>query len=327
MKVCLIGEFEGNLDEGMRKTSYYLANELRKHYQLLTIDVRDCFSKYFWNLIKRFEPDIIHYLHGPSLKSFALMKLISLYYKDAKTIISAIHPKIFPFFLKVIYILRPNLVLVQSVEMEKLFKRAGCEVYFLPSGVDIKKFKPVTVDRKKLREKYGISEKKFIILHVGSIKKGRNVQLLEKLQKEDNQVIIIGALSTGIEKKLLIRLRRAGCIVWPQYFKNIEEIYALSDCYIFPTPPSNKINSIEIPLSVLEAMACNLPVITTRFGALHRLFDEGDGLFYFDEEKEIYDIIKTIKKGVDIKTRNKVVAFSWEELGKKLKDIYGKVKK
>ena len=67
---------------------------------------------------------------------------------------------------------------------------------------------------------------------------------------------------------------------------NIEEVYALSDCYVFPTPPMNKINSIEIPLSVLEAMACNLSVITTKFGALPKVFEEGDGLIFVDDGED-----------------------------------------
>jgi len=59
-----------------------------------------------------------------------------------------------------------------------------------------------------------------------------------------------------------------------RYIKKIEEIYQLSDCYIFPITFEG--GGISILLSVLEAMACNLPVVTTKFGGLPAIFKGGD---------------------------------------------------
>ena len=324
MRICLLGEYSGDLDEGMRKVSFHLASELSKEHQVLTLDLRNVFTKDFWKDIKNFNPDIIHYIHGPSIKSLVLLKLISLYCRDTKTVMSAMHPS-FSFLSKwFIPLFKPNIVLVQSSKTEEMFRKLGCEIEFLPCGVDVKKFRPIkSKTKEELRGKYGIGKDKFVILHIGSIKEGRNVQLVEKLQKENNQVVIVGAVSTEIDKSLTQQLKNSGCLVWAEYFKNIEEIYALSDCYLFPTSPENKLSAIEMPLSVLEAMSCNLPVITTKFGALPRAFKEGDGLFFVENENDIFTVLERIKNtNMKVKTREKVLPYSWENIGKRLEEIY-----
>lgn len=323
MKICLLGEFSENLDEGMRKTSSHFAEELSKDHQVLTLDLRNIFTKTFWKSVKNFNPQIIHYVHGPSLKSFILLKLISIYCHDVKTVMSAMHPGFSLLSKRFIPLFKLDLILVQSYEMEAMFKKYGCKTEFLPCGVDVERFKPVTEEEKKeLQENYGVDTEKFAILHVGSIKEGRNVQLMEKLQKENNQVIIVGAVSTWIGKNLAQQLKKSGCIVWRKYFKNIEDIYALSDCYLFPTPPINKLNSIEMPLSVLEAMSCNLPVITTKFGALPRVFQDGDGLFFVEDEEDIFTALEELMNGITINTRVKVMLYSWTNVVEKLETIY-----
>ena len=78
-----------------------------------------------------------------------------------------------------------------------------------------------------------------------------------------------------------------------------------------------------MPLSVLESMSCNLPVITTKFGALPKVFEEGDGLFFVENEREIFMVLEKIKNtNMKVKTREKVLPYSWENIGKRLEKIY-----
>ena len=332
MKICLLGEYSGELDEGMRKVSFYFAEELSKYHQVIALDLGYVFTKSFWKDIKNFNPEIVHYIHGPSIKSFILLKIISLHCRNAKTVMSAMRPCVTYLSKGYIPLLKPDLILVQSLETENMFKKRGCKTEFLPCGVDTKKFIPATERAKEeLREKYRIDKNTFVILHIGSIKEGRNVQLLEKLQKGNNQVVIIGAMSTGINEIIAQQLEKSGCFVWTKYFKNVEEIYAMADCYIFPTVYKKNTlgrviaDSVEMPLSVLEAMSCNLPVITTKFGALPRVFEEGDGLFFVEEEREFISALKEIKNGTNIKTRKKVSPYAWENVEKKMDGIYSEL--
>jgi glycosyltransferase involved in cell wall biosynthesis len=222
--------------------------------------------------------------------------------------------------------LRPDLILVQSTESESLFKSLGYKTAFLPNGVDITKFRPYDENRKKeIREKMNISTNEFIILHMASLTKERNLSVLAKIQRQGEcKVLIIGRENEKFDTNVTDELGSSGCNILIKNFENIEEIYNMADCYVFPT--INKKACIEMPLSVLEAMACNLPIITTRFGALPRLFNEGGGIFYIDNEQETTRYIELIRnRKIIIETRKKVLSASWSCVLKKLCEYYDKL--
>jgi glycosyltransferase involved in cell wall biosynthesis len=186
-------------------------------------------------------------------------------------------------FKPVVPLLKPDLVLAQSDEAEAIYSRLGCNIMpFVYSGVDIKRFHPVSKkEKEELRARYGVESDKFVVLHVGPVKKSRNLECLRKIQGDsDNQVLLVGRPATKYEREVADVLGKAGVVVTQAYNPRIEEFYALSDCYIFPT--TDAAGSIDIPLSVLEALACGLPVVSTRFGGLPRIFSEGDGFCYAD---------------------------------------------
>lgn len=329
MRICLLGQNRGDLDEGMRNITHALGHMLEARHCVAISDPRDFKSKAFWNGIRAFRPDIIHYLHGPTLRSFVLVKLLSLTCPGAKCIISATHPILSHLDWKLVAFLKPDLVLTQSTTTEERFTRASIKTEPFPSGVDIHKFQPISAhDRALLRKKYGVPEDTFLILHIGSIRPERNIQELIQLQKDDNQVLIVGHKSAGQNSELYEDLKKSGVIVWDDYIRDIHEIYAMADCYIYPTVSKYdyfgraKIASIEMPLTVLEAMACNIPVISTKFEALPRFFSEGDGLFFVSGAEEKLNCIEEIKKGILVNTREKVIAFSWENITESLEDIY-----
>jgi len=251
-------------------------------------------------------------------------KLLRYIFKKPKIVISALQPPLnTPLVKPLISLLRPDLVLSLSEETERIFAQSGCKTSFLDCGVDIKKFSPCSQKRKLvLREKYGIDKYKFIILHVGTIVMERNLLGLVNLQKlSNNQVLIVTNTTFDPDQDVYARLQNGGCIILREYIKNIEEVYQLADCYIFPT--LNPSNCIELPLSILEAMACNLPVITTRFGAIPRVFTNGDGLFFVDTMDDIQLILNELKNHtIIINTREKVIDFTWEKAARNLEKIY-----
>ncbi|MBU0579776.1 MAG: glycosyltransferase family 4 protein [Candidatus Margulisbacteria bacterium] len=318
-KICLLGEFKRR-DEGLSNIDYYLSAELSKRIKILELVTREIFSDIFWKKIKGFKPDVIHYLHGPSLKSFFITKAIGAYCRS-KTVISATHP-IVPHFLKqMVRILKPDLILIQSDRVNRMFRDLGCKTEFLPNGVDITRFTSVDREKKiKLRLKFGIDPEKFIVLHVGHLTKERNLGVLNLIQGDNIQVIVVVSGYFQKDFNLYNSLRYGGCLILDGFFENIEEIYGLADCYIFPV---KKGDSIQSPLSVMEAMACNLPVVATEFEGLASLFNEGDGLFFARKEKDFLSALEIIKKGeIIVKTRDKILPYSWEKVGEKLEKIY-----
>jgi len=322
MKICIIGHFSGGIQEGVRNVSREIADrlqnegyEVKKFDNSISLPLRE---------IRKFQPEIIHYILSPTISGLIFAKVTSFFCPKSKVIISAIHPAV-PrlFFLRY---LRPDLILVQSTESESLFKLLGYKTAFLPNGVDIEKFRPYDENLKKeIRKKMNISTNEFIILHMASLTKERNLSVLAKIQRQGEcKVLIIGRENEKFDPNVTHELGSSGCNILIKNFENIEEIYNMADCYVFPT--IDKKGCIEIPLSVLEAMSCNLPIITTRFGALPRLFNEGGGFFYIDNEQEIARYIEMIRnRNIIIDTRQKVLSVSWSCILKKLFEYYDKL--
>jgi glycosyltransferase involved in cell wall biosynthesis len=230
-----------------------------------------------------------------------------------------------PILKKFVDFLKPDLILTQTYESNEFFSKANCKTKFLPNGVDVERFKPISLKTKEeLRKKYKIPKEKFVVLHVGHIKKARGLEIFTKIQKivRDIQVIIVSSSYFKKDRKLYQKLKESGCIIWDQYFENIEEIYQISDCYLFPVKRGN---SIFMPLSILEAMSCNLPVISTKFEGLDTIFKQGDGLFFAESEEEFYDALEKIGRDMNIKTREKVLPYSWENVIERLEEIYYKI--
>lgn len=321
MRVCLISDFFGNPDEGMKKTAIHLAEGLSRKHEVLRVNGRRALYPDYWRAVHSFRPAVIHYVAGPSLLTFVIMKLLSVCCRPARTVISVLHPA-FGWGNKLIRLFRPDILLTQSDDSERILTSLGCRTVFLPSGVDLARFAPVGPDsRQQLRQKYGIRSDSFVLLHVGNIRSGRGLATLMRLQGEDRQVVIVSSTSVSADKILHDQLLRSGCLVLTSYCEHIEELYGLADFYVFPVSPKNRRNSIELPLSVLEAMACNLPVLATRFGALPRVFAEGQGLVYIDREADVLSVLETAR-GMEVATRDKVAEYSWEKVVGRLEGIY-----
>jgi glycosyltransferase involved in cell wall biosynthesis len=77
-------------------------------------------------------------------------------------------------------------------------------------------------------------------------------------------------------------------------------------------------NAIEIPLSILEAMATNLPVATTPFGGIPDLFDEAAGLFICHTEEELIRKAELMMGPGTVKTRDLVLDLSWDRVAARI---------
>jgi glycosyltransferase involved in cell wall biosynthesis len=216
------------------------------------------------------------------------------------------------------------MVFVQHESVMKQLLSLGCRAQLTSSGVDLQKFTSVAPEKKaELRTRYGLDPAAFTVLHVGHITRGRNIELLAQIHREQAaQVVFVGSSLLHKDRaELDARLRSQGIIVLDQYFRNIEELYQLSDCYVFPVFSDQA--CIGTPLSVLEAMACNLPVVSVRYGSLPSLFEEGQGLLFADTPAELIQGISKVMKLNGCHTREKVTPYSWQNIARNILEKSG----
>lgn len=321
MKIALIGEYSGNPDEGMKNVAFYLAQGLsEKGHDVIKLDLKSLYRG-FWGAARKFQPEIVHYVPGPTLASILVARMVACLSNRARVVMSTPHPSLPSWPLtRVVSLLRPDLVLAQSPASENLFRRLGCKTRFVPFGVDVDRFVPVSEETKgNLRKRYGIDPGSWVVLHAGHLAKGRNLEFFNDVDG-DSQVLIIASTSVRAQSQLQHTLEASGCIVWRRYLPNMEHIYAMSDCYVFPT--MDRIGAAEIPISVLEAMSCNLPVVTTRFGGLPQLFAEGHGLCFADSAEQLHRQISAMRDFKAARTREKVLPYSWRAVTDRLERIY-----
>lgn len=322
INLCLIGDFSKNHDEGAKNVAFNVLNELSQTCTVLTINEKNLFSlKFFRTIAQSTKPQVIHFFTDPSILSLIFLKFLSFYWQGSKTVVSALHPDIPISFRNFSSVFKPDLLLGQSNADLAFFNNLTFKTAFLPNGVDLSKYRISDADTKNhLRGKYGIPKDKFLVLHVGHIKKNRHLEVLEKISSDSGlQILVIASEYVEVDKEICNKLIKNGVIVRIGYFPNIEEIYNIADCYVFPVEENG---SITTPLSVLEAMACNLPVVTRKFSGLASLFSEEKGLFFADHDQEFIDKINLVKKGITTNTREMVSVYSWELIAAQLMRMY-----
>jgi glycosyltransferase involved in cell wall biosynthesis len=203
--------------------------------------------------------------------------------------------------------------------IENRYKR---KVNLLYNGVDINLFKPDKKIRKEFRKKYNLENKK-ILISVGRIValKGHKLVIEILPELEDFVYIIIGkggnlenlknlAKKLGVEKKVLF----LGEINNKELYKYIN----MADLFIQPT-----IGNEAFGITLIEAMACNIPVIASKNGGMIEIVKESENGFLFEinNKKELKEkILKAIN--IKFETRNYVKNnFTWEISVKKLLEV------
>jgi glycosyltransferase involved in cell wall biosynthesis len=215
-------------------------------------------------------------------------------------------------------LIKPDLCAVQSRHTEAQARALGWRAVRLPPGVDLEAFRPVSfVEKQHLRRAYDLPEDAPVVLHVGHLNRARGVMTLASVV--DLALPVLAASTTTTQDvALAYELRSAGVRLITRYVPRVEEIYQLADVYLFPTLPSpDEPNSIDWPLSVLEAAACDLPILATRFGALPETWGDRSGVIFYDDAASLRDGLLRLRD-YPAHTRCLAEPFSWQNAARHL---------
>jgi glycosyltransferase involved in cell wall biosynthesis len=186
-------------------------------------------------------------------------------------------------------------------------------IRYLKTGVDTEKFSSVDATAKsELRKKYGFESDVPLILHVGHLNYGRNVNELLKIDKAYRVLLVTSTLTKDEQDKQLRErlLAKENITVFDHYIQDIQDIYRMADVYFFPT--LQDCHCIDVPLSCLEAASCNLPIVTTDYGEMKAF--KGKAGYYFIESFDEDAINSYIEKALlsdEKSTRASVLEYDW----------------
>jgi glycosyltransferase involved in cell wall biosynthesis len=291
-------------------------------------------GKTFLNLslyreLREASAEVVFYIPSTSLTPFTFLRaaVLRLFSRARIVVVGLQTRKHKGFWRPLLQAIGPHGIVVLSEVMRREMKGLAQQIEVFTPGVDLEQFRPATLSRKEeLRDRYGIPRDRFVLLHVGHLKRSRNLQVVTEAIKNLDCSLIVVASSTfesQNDPQVVEALQQAGARIISGAIDAIEEIYQLSDCYVFPV--AERTGATEMPLSVLEAMAANLSVVTTPYGALPEVFPERreQGFCYAEDAASFAQALGELQQGKEIASRDLVLAFSWE---RRVADLMEKVR-
>jgi len=306
MRILLVCErLAGKADEGIKNLALSLLGELsRAHSVLALTEGQDSdkvpgvqyvpMNRYFLNrsllcLGRAFRPQVVLYVPWTSGTPRTLLRgRILRLATSAPTALFLTQPYPAPLWDRYLTrLLLPDLALVQSESERLRFAGMGGRVMFMPSGVDTGRFRPLSLQRRQHeRDRMGVRPDEKLIMHVGHLNRRRldSSQIAELARDSKRRFVIIGSTDTPQDADLVDELRGAGVTVIRDFVPRLEETLGAADIYWFPV--NDPRSSIGVPLSVLEALACGVPVVCTPFEGLPYLFRDSPCVRFFSSTLE-----------------------------------------
>jgi glycosyltransferase involved in cell wall biosynthesis len=213
-----------------------------------------------------------------------------------------------------------DLVLSPSPSLIRRAESLAITARFIPLAVDTDRFHtPSEEQRRSFRIDLGIKEADKLILHVGHLRTARNLGWIKDLTSL-GEVVVIAGTSRGYDPAVLRELQAGGVRTITRFIPNIQDAYAAADCYVFSVLDEK--GSVAVPLSVLEAMATNCPVVTTPFGGLPQMFREEGGFFFAADQEDLTQkvSIALAMPSSEVRTRAMVEPYTWRSLAHKVID-------
>ncbi|MCK9555482.1 glycosyltransferase family 4 protein [bacterium] len=216
-------------------------------------------------------------------------------------------------------------------------EKMGIHMENISQGVDSDIFKQDYVERSKIRAKYGIKDSDFLFFSCARLIKGKGLGFLIKgfckanLKIPGLKLIISGE---GILEKKLLRLIKKlnldGKVFLSGFlpYNEVYKYYSAADAYVLLSHYENFSNT------VLEAMACGLPVITTDAGGFPLQVQKGKNGFmipYNDMDTFVSSVNRVysdvnLRKTMRETNRNCVKSdYRWETAAEKMLGLYRKV--
>lgn len=197
-------------------------------------------------------------------------------------------------------------------------------------GLDLNRFVPIDEEEKtKIREKLHLSSEDIFAITVGNLIKRKNqTTLIEAIGKLKNSHLHLFICGDGqCLDELKVKAKKMGIskqVHFLGFRKDVEKLCGAADMFLFASYQEG------LPVAVMEAMACGLPIVASKIRGNIDLIDDGKGGYLVHppnaEEfaKAIEAVLMNRKKWQQMRTYNlkKIREYSKEKVMKQMAELY-----
>lgn len=184
--------------------------------------------------------------------------------------------------------------------------------------IDTNRFARKIIEKNKLREKYGIGQDAKVLVFVGRLSEEKGIdkilEALDFVKYQEYKLLIVGATGVGEDSKDLFQKelyhlseKHKDKIIFTGYISQakLPDIYSLADLAVLPSMWDEPAG-----LTMIEALACGTPVITTKSGGIPE-YVEGGAIVL--ERKD--DLTRQIASNIDCLLENETLYNQISKIG------------
>ncbi|MEM2261526.1 MAG: glycosyltransferase family 4 protein [Ignisphaera sp.] len=216
--------------------------------------------------------------------------------------------------------------LYTKVLLSQLIPRMNNKIIVIPNGVDTSFFKPFPEELKReIRASYKVPEDRICILYIGRMERHKGqleiIKLWFTIDERLRKRLHIFLVGRGqLENKILMMSRKHNIpLTHLKYVPDGElvKIYNMADIYV-------SLSSVEgFGLSVLEAMACGLPIVAWNTGAISQLINGNGFLTRVGDIQGVKKFIELLiyddklRRTLSLESRRRSMIFDWKTIIRK----------
>lgn len=220
----------------------------------------------------------------------------------------------------------PQLVAVSPIIQEDIRKnyQRGKAVAIIAPGVDTEKFHPdrVAQIRRKQRKAEGISDDEMVLLFVGSEFRRKGLDFLVPVVAAGMRLLVVGkGEHWEYYRKLASNCEVKERVFFKGHTDEVMRYYAVADVLVLPSVLE------AFGMSVLEGMACGIPVVVSSNAGVSMLVEDGVGGYIIRHPSELPSILTKLKdpqvrRQIGLKAREKAEAHTWDAVTTSYEALY-----
>lgn len=205
------------------------------------------------------------------------------------------------------------------------YGRVRAPIHVIPNGVDIERFRPPdAAEREQARAALGVDDERTVALFIGHEFERKGLPIaLSALRTAPGVLLLVVGGSADMIRRAKVQARSAG-VAERVHFAGThrDPIPFLWAADLLVLPSAYEANA----LVVLEALACGLPVVSTRVGFAPDVLVDGENGYLVERDAEavgrrLHELSQTDATALRLRARRTAERYSWPRVAREYLDL------